>query len=104
MLGLDGRVVDRHPLGLHVLAHDRQHRRLLAGQGDRVVDHVLEAVAELPGGGGTADRAGVQPVGKLLPGVPRVPAVGVVRLHRLFEPVERLPRLLLLGQVLLRPG
>ena len=40
-------VVDADAAGFDVLGDDGQHGRLLAGQGDRAVDGVLEEVAEL---------------------------------------------------------
>ena len=46
MLGLHRLVVDGDLLPLDVLADDGEHRGLLAGQGDRVVDRVLEEVAQ----------------------------------------------------------
>ena len=47
VLALHGLVVDGEARALDVLAHDGQQRALLARQVHRVVDHVLEEVAEL---------------------------------------------------------
>src|SRR5204863_6566802 len=55
MLRLHRRVVDAQPRAFDVLADDGQECRLLAGERDRVVDGVLEEVAELAAGGGGAD-------------------------------------------------
>ena len=63
-------VVDGDLGAFDVLVDDGQHGRLLPRQGHRVLDHVLEEVAELGGDGGGADA------------LPRVDAAGGSRLNK----------------------
>ena len=89
VLGLDGLVVDGDALPFDILADDGEHGPLLAGQGHRLVDGVLEEVAELRRGRRVAHRRGRKTVAELRRGFAGMSGIRIVGDHRSRRPITQ---------------